>query len=53
MIKITLLDKDKMAAMDELSEDLVLNPDMLGANYFKKLQMVVLEFQKRGWLLKD
>lgn len=45
------MDREKMAALEELSGDVIFNDDLLGSNYFRKLKMIVLEFQKRGWLI--
>lgn len=53
MVKVTMLDKEKMAEIKELSEDLMLHSDLLGSDYYRKLKMVVLEFNNRGWLVKE
>lgn len=52
MIKVLLVDKKKMEAMEELSEDLFTDPNLLGADYFRKLKLIVFEFEKRGWLME-
>lgn len=51
MTKVVLLDREKAVHLDEVSEDMLLNPDLVGEEYFGKLKVVVKEFEKRGWLL--
>lgn len=51
MTRCVKLEKQKMQEMSELTEDVFLNPDLLGVDYYRKLKLVILEFEKREWLV--
>lgn len=50
MTKVLLFDKEKVAEMGELKEEMITDPNLLGAEYFQKLAEIVREFKRRGWL---
>lgn len=52
MTKILLLDGKKMEGQEEVPEDVMLNPDLVGPEFYNKLKLVILMFQKRNWLIK-
>lgn len=47
------MDKAKLAAMEGYDNEAMFNKDLLGPDYYEKLKIVVLEFQKRGWLMEE
>lgn len=52
MTKILLLDGKKLEGQEEVTEDVMLNPDLVGPEFYNKLKLVILMFQKRNWLIK-
>ncbi|GAB0093276.1 uncharacterized protein DMENIID0001_083570 [Sergentomyia squamirostris] len=52
MTKILLIDKQKMAEQDEITDDTFSSSEFVGPNYYEKLRLIVLEFSKRNWLIK-
>lgn len=52
MTKILLLDGKKLEGQEEVPEDVMLNPDLVGPEFYNKLKLVILMFQKRNWLIK-
>lgn len=53
MTKVFYMDKAKLANMEGYDNEAMFNKDLLGPDYYEKLKIVVLEFQKRGWLMED
>lgn len=52
MTKILLLDGKKLEGQEEVTEDVMLNPDLVGPEFYNKLRLVILIFQERKWLVK-
>uniref|UniRef100_A0A1L8DNF4 Putative juvenile hormone-inducible protein n=1 Tax=Nyssomyia neivai TaxID=330878 RepID=A0A1L8DNF4_9DIPT len=52
MIKILLIDKQKMAEKTEITDDTFYDAEMVGPNYYEKLKLIILEYKKRNWLIE-
>uniref|UniRef100_A0A1B0GJS4 CHK kinase-like domain-containing protein n=1 Tax=Lutzomyia longipalpis TaxID=7200 RepID=A0A1B0GJS4_LUTLO len=52
MIKILLIDKQKMAEKEEITDDTFYDAEMVGPNYYEKLKLIILEYKKRNWLIE-
>lgn len=52
MCKVFFLDKTKLADIKEDDEEAHFGLDLLLPGYNDKLKSVVLEFDKRGWLME-
>ncbi|XP_059616957.1 uncharacterized protein LOC132261924 isoform X2 [Phlebotomus argentipes] len=52
MTKILLIDKQKMAQKNEITDDTFYDAEMVGPNYYDKLKLIILEYKKRHWLIE-
>lgn len=53
MTKVIQMDNQKLGEDTEVTDDMLLNPNLIGPDYFEKIKLVVLMFQKRNWLMAE
>lgn len=51
MLRVVHLDKRKLPEGEPHNADMFLLPDVVGEHYFRKLKLVVSEYERRGWLM--
>lgn len=52
MTKVLLMDSKKLESTNGVAEDVMLNRDLIGPDFYKKFSLIVRTFEKRNWLVK-
>lgn len=42
-----------MKNASEITDDFMINADLIGPEYYAKLKLIVLEFEKRNWIIVE
>ena len=52
LLRVIHLDKDKVLAMDPADGDPMKKHDVVSQDFYRKVKILILECEKRGWLIE-
>lgn len=52
MLRVVHLDKSKLPEEEKHDANMIFRPEVVGEDFHRKLMWILLEYEKRGWLIE-
>lgn len=52
LFRVIHLDESKLTSSEKEEDNAIMRIDVVGEEFYRKLKLVILEYEKRGWLME-